>query len=63
MQPRIHEGTVLLIIGDSRSLEFLWCSDAPGVGVPRDAGDGANEHGHTDDGNQGRVQGASQERL
>ena len=29
----------------------------PSVGVPRDAGDGGNEHGHTDDGNQRRVQG------
>ena len=47
MQPRIPEGPVHLIIGDSLvrvlaggNLEFLGCSNAPDVGVASDAGNG-----------------------
>ena len=41
----------------SGSLEFLGRSHAPDFGVPRDAGDGKDVHGHSDDGNHRRVQG------
>ena len=64
-QPRIPEGTVHLIIGDSPirvlerirahwqgDLEFIWCGNAPDVGITRDPGDGKKPYGHPNDGDR-----------
>ena len=37
------------------NLEFLWSSNATDVGITRDAGDGKNVHGDSNDGDQLRV--------